>query len=178
MKRMVTLMLVLGVASIVTATPLIQGPTTIVPGGSATYTLVGTAAEATGDGGDPVGGFVGNVWVDYDNYGEQISNLSAPTLAMGGLAAIDTTYMNSGFGFVAAPAAGDWSESTDVDEGTWLTFDISPLDGAAVGDTYDIQILDGSFEYVSSFIVEVVPEPMTIGLLGLGGLFLRRRKNA
>jgi hypothetical protein len=31
-------------------------------------------------------------------------------------------------------------------------------------------------EYVDSFIIHQIPEPMTIALLGLGGLFLRRRK--
>jgi len=41
----------------------------------------------------------------------------------------------------------------------------------------DIGIIDGVTGAVKDTkLVEVVPEPMTIALLGLGGLFLRRRK--
>ena len=39
-----------------------------------------------------------------------------------------------------------------------------------------IQLWDSNMGYVDSFIIHQVPEPMTICLLGLGGLFLRRRK--
>ena len=40
----------------------------------------------------------------------------------------------------------------------------------------EVVLYDSSGTPVDSFIVHQTPEPMTIALLGLGGLFLRRRK--
>jgi len=46
----------------------------------------------------------------------------------------------------------------------------------AEGDV-DIQLLDEGFSVVDALTIhQVIPEPMTVALLGLGGLFLRRRK--
>ena len=59
--------------------------------------------------------------------------------------------------------------------GTQFTIDIK---GEALGTIY-VDLVSGS-TYASQVggatALEVVPEPMTIALLGLGGLFLRRRK--
>jgi hypothetical protein len=44
---------------------------------------------------------------------------------------------------------------------------------------YTVAMGGGTFvgnEYFTPLVLHVIPEPMTIGLLGLGGLFLRRRK--
>jgi len=43
-------------------------------------------------------------------------------------------------------------------------------------DTVSITLWDGSYQGILDQVTIVQPEPMTIGLLGLGGLFLRRRK--
>ena len=56
-------------------------------------------------------------------------------------------------------------------DGSWLTAVISYTGSATVNlwemdDEYSLTLLDSV----------VVPEPMTLALLGLGGLFLRRRK--
>ena len=60
-----------------------------------------------------------------------------------------------------------------------LTLTISP--GAAIdgSDDFDIWTLvpnDTKYPVDDVLAVNIVPEPMTIALLGLGGLFLRRRK--
>jgi hypothetical protein len=54
--------------------------------------------------------------------------------------------------------------------GVWVTIDISAA-GMEVDDVIEISLL-----FVGSHDVTVIPEPMTMVLLGLGGLFLRRRK--
>ncbi len=43
----------------------------------------------------------------------------------------------------------------------------------------DVKFSDGSDKDYNDFVVEIraVPEPLTIGLLAVGALFLRRRRN-
>ncbi len=183
MKKLLALLLVLGMVSAVSALPVISGPATIELDTATTYTVSGTSAEATPDGGGE-SGYSGVIWVDYSNYKDQLSN---PTITangnMGGLAEIDIapSYLPSGFAFAAAPAGGTWDETTDVDTGEWFTFDViansTGLWAYEVGDTFEIQLLTGTFGSTGEgLVVTVIPEPMTIALLGLGGLFLRRRK--
>ncbi len=181
MKKLLILMLVLGLASTASAVPVIVGPSEIdIAVGYITLTLEGTEAEASQNMSPAGGGYMGVLWVDYAVYGGQLSNVSAPTNAMGGLADSGGSgpYMPSGLVFVGAPAAGDWNEDTDVDVGAWFTFQLDMLGGALVDDTYDVQILSdwGIGNLVYTHTVTVIPEPATMALLGLGSLFLMRRR--
>jgi hypothetical protein len=67
------------------------------------------------------------------------------------------------------------TQSFPVGIGTLFTMNYS---GALIDETATISlfIAEDYVNPVSSVAVTVVPEPMTILLLGLGGLFLRRRK--
>jgi len=48
--------------------------------------------------------------------------------------------------------------------------------GADIGQNLTIELLDGSLNVLDSMTYNGIPEPMTIALLGLGGLFLLRRR--
>ena len=44
------------------------------------------------------------------------------------------------------------------------------------GNDVEVRLMDDGYSEVDSVMIHQVPEPITIALLGLGGLFLRRRK--
>jgi hypothetical protein len=79
--------------------------------------------------------------------------------------------------------AGDWVEFTAADNGTWWTystdFEILPGD-PAVGTYFSPWIhaenYDGNL-IIGEASLTVIPEPMTLGLLGLGALMIRRKKS-
>jgi len=50
------------------------------------------------------------------------------------------------------------------------------INGLSAGTNDMVLDTDGSAGASDTLAITVLPEPMTIGLLGLGGLFLRRRK--
>jgi hypothetical protein len=97
---------------------------------------------------------------------------------------------------VAMPSAGDGAVVKDPDAsgypGWWTVegADFNPDDGALEsGAQYDVTLM-GTQDQISNtysvfldtyganeeLAVTIIPEPMTLMLLGLGGLFLRRRK--
>lgn len=93
----------------------------------------------------------------------------------------------------AGDTAGQSTMELYVDEPGWYTFTVSSLDPAnpiVAGDHIQVNIVgisEGSsvlglydsdgVTLLDSATVNVIPEPMTIALLGLGGLFLRRRRS-
>ena len=184
MKKVLVLLLVLGVASIASATPVLSlSSNTVNVGDSVTLTVTGQAADETGDGGDPVGGGNWYIILDATNYsygtygggGNPYAEFTFPgtkNANAGGGADLSDSYARAYM--TAAPPAGSWDEATDVDAGEWFAIAIKGVsEGVTVVDltTTGLSIIDGS-----SLALTVVPEPMTIGLLGLGALLLRRRK--
>ena len=70
----------------------------------------------------------------------------------------------------AQTALYDFTYTVDPTLDTPTTINIG-ISGASV-----IQVGGATYQSVAGTSFEVVPEPMTIMLLGLGGLFLRRRR--
>jgi len=181
MRKLLILMLVLGMASMAMATPTITvSNTTPQPGDTIQVYITGTAAEASTDGVTGTGGWSGVLAINYAAYGytggSPYLTISPPptiTTYAGGMAgAITSTAVE----FIAAAAGTPWDETTDVDIGLWFTYDVDVSATALDGDSEVIDLLDNALANVGQVTINIIPEPMTMALLGLGGLFLRRRK--
>ena len=162
MRKLLIVLLVFGLASVANATVLSWSTNTVSVGIGSSVVVQLTADDATGY--DPK-------WVGADaSTVAEISAISALTAA-----GPDSQ--------VKDPAATTWA-------GWWtvMALDLDPTSGGAVaaGDHFDVTIDGlalgtyniGADTYGTNDIlaITVVPEPMTLMLLGLGGLFLRRRK--
>ena len=118
-----------------------------------------------------------SVWVGADPSPTGVAKITGmtmlPAAAEGGYLDDGPTPGGTGYEGWWQIEAVDFNPPSDILAGPH--FDVTIL-GMAVG-TYVI----GTDEYGGAgandyLTINVVPEPMTLGLLGLGGLFLRRRK--
>lgn len=180
MKKLLALVMVLVVASVVSAgvewtfTSGAAGDTVTISLVTTDATTVkGVALPLISDGG--AGGFAANGAVNASLSSGLDNGYNGATLAS--------------WGFTGT--AGDWGAASGTAltgvAGVIFSYDYT-IDAAFVGDsiTFAVSNLEGLMDYqvltsdgsvaASSFAMSVVPEPMTLGLLGLGGLFLRRRK--
>lgn len=162
MKKLLVLILVLGMASAANAV-LIEIDSTEVEQ-KATITVV---SEDTSN-------WLGYIIVEEGGAG-LLSN--AVVLPAAGNKASAIEYAEAGWGAGYELTVASTAVPTDVVAGPHFTMDYITA-GANIGDIAKILLyVDPDFEVpVASVDVTVVPEPMTILLLGLGGLFLRRRQ--
>jgi hypothetical protein len=186
MKKLLVLALVLGVASMASAAIVLQASNTLVsPGEVVTMTVVTTAGENVkgmtigliSEGGAGGTATPGSVNVKFVNGAD--AGYDGATLGLGGTAG-DIGYVN---GAVDLP---NWAT------GTLYTYSYQVSAAAAPGSMINFTFPDTSGDpyYFPTAIttdqdavlgiegtsLEVIPEPITIGLLALGGLFIRRRK--
>lgn len=175
MKKLVVLMLMVSFASMASATVALLGPTTMDAGGDTiTVFIFGNAEE-----------YSGSVFIDYDTYGIgysgtgpwSFSNLaeSNPT----GIPPLSPSFIELIYGGIAF---GSFNVTGDpVAAGNWFRFDLNLASGQstyAVDDTVDLDIYGSDYttKLTGGYTITIVPEPMSIALLGLGGLLLRRHR--
>ena len=191
MKKLLVLMLVLGLASLANATLSLEVTVMGLPydgsvlanGTEVTVAVVQDAPFPDGSGGEvwvnfvgdpisitdmtPTADYVGGIWYGWN----WLFNAGVATLG-------DATGYQAWKGAAASPGVGTPGMGSvmnpltaELYSSTWeFTFAVSAATELSFGGEWDGTQYDGACE------VEVIPEPMSMALLGLGGLLLRRRK--
>ena len=176
MKKLLILMLILGLASAAhAATMSFDGGTNI--------TWSGTRWEIQQN-------TTGTVLLEADVAAtsfELQADLAGAGFVSGAVGTVNATFTSQGAGTITGGSLRDvyGSGTGSVAAGTAL-YDFTILSGGTVDDVITIVTATGgippkytqlnSVDVTDSMTITIVPEPMTIALLGLGGLFLRRRK--
>jgi len=169
MKRLVVVLMVLSMATLANAALqlTISGPQWILPGGSATYTVGYTGGTILGSDVDIV--------VDYGTIGGGVilTDKRDHALDFVGPNPVGGNYEVAIINDVAATDLGSPLFSFQVTSpAIYCVQTITLIDNGQIDLQWN-QVMDA---VMPSFSIVLVPEPMTIGLLALGGLFLRRRK--
>jgi hypothetical protein len=168
MKKLLILMLVLGMVSTASAAfdygnLTVGGATSVVKGSTAVITV---SASVT----DPWTAFVDDsTWAS----GGAVTAVTA-TAKAGQQAGV--TLQTNGYAYRFQTVDNTPADLPNVETGLqWnITIDDGGLD---ITDTFVVYFYEDDYTTTwDSVTVHVTPEPMTIALFGLGGLFLRRRK--
>ena len=169
MKKILVLMLVLGIASTASAgLSFATGSATITVGESVSVALQIDSASVGASSLDNMVGY----------YSGTVATLAAPTQGADAIAFTVNTKTGAYAGYFqiisGTTVTGGFSLGDEVA--------IATLTGDAAG-TYTIYSymtsmwdITGGWDDSFTLTVNQIPVPMTFGLLGLGGLFLRRRK--
>ncbi len=156
MKKTLLFTMVFGIASLANAGLTFDAPATVVEGTEFQIIFSGTVADA------PMGAVL---W--------QIGNPA--TLVSWTIESAAGNLSN----FAAYPSYGGFelvAQGEGVQDGVWFT--VNMLAGPA-GTQMDLELWDSISATTiepSYIIIDFIPEPMTLSLLALGGLLLRKRK--
>ena len=161
MKKLLILVLVLGLASAANATMSFEDDAiTVTTSTTPTFNIVSDNTAA-------VTSYVGNAPGLADLTGMVANSNAGPDSIV-----LESPYSYNGY----------WGiESKDNDADTWDivagTQFVGTLTVGGTQGSYSLKLYDNTFtNVIDTLAITIVPEPMTIALLGLGGLFLRRRK--
>ena len=166
MKKLLILMLVFGLASSASALTV-----TLDPSGNQGDTAAGVQSlDVVSDSILPYEYFLTSMDITYGD----ITSIAVQTAAGDDATATNLGPM-AGYAMVWSVNALDTGEPFNTVPGVHFTASVN-FTGAADGEDLTIELLNGALQTLDSVTYEGVPEPMTIALLGLGGLLLRRRK--
>ena len=164
MKKMLVLALVLSVAGLANAWIVTVDKTTVNVGESFTMTIAAEAGQGYAD--LYAGVFESAADIAVLNYSSAIKGAQAPDLAK-----VAATYDWAADDYEGVDIVVD-STNGQFTAGEWFKVTFTGMQmGAGRVQFYDYE----DEQAVSFFPITVVPEPMTMVLLGLGGLFLRKK---
>ena len=169
MKKLLTLVLVLAVASLANA-----GLSISYDGAAITL-----SSDTALDGGlNNILGIIGDAqFGDFTLRTENVPNTAAVITMYTGTEAVGMGLPYTGQFVTVLWSNGGDDILTPSPAGFWLS---AALSGYTLGTeiSHDIQIDlgDGNANPMQSIYLTAVPEPITMALLGVGGLFLRRKK--
>ncbi|MFA6187533.1 MAG: PEP-CTERM sorting domain-containing protein [Phycisphaerae bacterium] len=169
MKKMLTLVLVLAVASLASAT--IVSPMKIVNLGAGLFGIdltSGLAGNASNGSGDGSGGYFALLGVSGGNIVASVKSNMALSDVYPDVADIGLTTGTGVYGEFRTAATGAWTQAAGL-----AATNFSVLAGVQQLTLYSYDDSGANPVLVDTYNI---PEPITMALLGLGGLFLRKRK--
>jgi len=161
MKKLLVLALVLGLSSVSSAVVSLVVPAGDINVGDTITVIVASDTEAANYG----------AWLDLGLQG--LGTWSDLTiLPAAGVDASKVYWGDDGTGDWWELGAASFTPTAPVLAGDHFTIDFTATaEGQQVVALWDYNLTESTEARIN-----IVPEPMTLGLLGLGGLFLRRRK--
>jgi hypothetical protein len=164
MKKLLILMLVLGLASSANAVMV-----TLVPSGSGSHAAGDVVIDKLADDTSVHDAYIGIVDTTY-------GDMTITAYAAAGNESSQTDYGAAlGYDHIIQISTKHGDPFDTIKAGAQFKITVA-FTGAALGEDVVVKLLDASLGEADSYTIMGIPEPMTIALLGLGGLFLLRRR--